>query len=237
MYLLLIDTTTDLCSVALTQDKKIIATLEADEVNAHSTALSELIVSVLQQNKLTVSDLYAVVLSSGPGSYTGLRIGAAMAKGLCFASDIRLVSVSTLQALAETARLAQVNLGQSTSDSLFIPMLDARRMEVYTALFDGEATPLNSVAAVVVEPDFIETITAVAGGSEPHKIILCGNGAEKCLPLLAHRSIEYMTIRCHASNLLSLALKKIERGDFEDIAYYEPFYLKGANITVSTKNR
>ncbi len=226
MHLLLIDTTTDICSVALSKDSKIIAEQQANTSNAHAAALTLLIENLLSDANLTIKDLSAIAISSGPGSYTGLRIGTATAKGLCFAADIPLLSISTLQALADTAM-------HQMPDALHIPMLDARRMEVYTAIYDKNAQPLCEIEPLIIyDETFLTRLLEKNHLDASHKIAICGNGAEKCKDLLHAENVYYLPITCHASNLLNIAQQKIAQKAFENLAYFEPFYLKGANITL-----
>ncbi len=228
MYLLLIDTTTDLCSVALSKNGTLIDTQNAVEENNHAAALTLLIGNILTAHKLEIKEIAAVVISTGPGSYTGLRIGTATAKGLCFAASLPLISVSTLQALADAA-------AQQIPNALYLPMIDARRMEVYTALYSPQLTAFGNIEPLIVEADSLTKILTKNHFEPRHKTVICGNGAEKCKEVFAENDIVFLDIKCEASNLIRLATEKLMRKEFEDLAYFEPFYLKGANITVSKK--
>ncbi len=228
MYLLLIDTTTDLCSVAISENGALLAVENAAESNNHAAALTLLISNILSKNNLEISQFSAVVISSGPGSYTGLRIGTATAKGLCFSANLPLISVSTLQALADTA-------AQKIPDALYLPMIDARRMEVYTALYNKELAAVCEIAPLIVESGSLTKMLEKNHFEPCHKTVICGNGAVKCAELFTENNAVFLDLACHASNMIRLATAKFLCKEFEDIAYFEPFYLKGANITVSKK--
>jgi tRNA threonylcarbamoyladenosine biosynthesis protein TsaB len=211
MYILNIETATKNCSVSIAQNGKTIALNEmAEEHFSHSEKLHLFIDSLLKENQIAYKDLSAVALSSGPGSYTGLRIGTSTAKGLCFALDIPLISVDTLLVLAK-----QVN-----ENSLIIPMLDARRMEVYTAIFDENHNRKTPVQALVVDENSFDEIT--------EKAVFIGDGATKCKEILNRENfIFWDEIRYpSAGEMGEISFDKFQKKEFEDIAYFEPFYLK-----------
>lgn len=211
MYILNIETSTKNCSVSIAQNGKTIALKEvAEESFSHSEKLHVFIDNLLKENQITYKDLNAVALSGGPGSYTGLRIGTSTAKGLCFALDIPLIAVDTLLVLAK-----QVN-----EDSLIIPMIDARRMEVYTAIFDATHNPATPVQALVIDENSFVEIS--------EKAVLIGDGAAKCKEVLNRENFIFLDeIRYPSAREMSeISFDKFQKKEFEDIAYFEPFYLK-----------
>ncbi|MFA7446538.1 MAG: tRNA (adenosine(37)-N6)-threonylcarbamoyltransferase complex dimerization subunit type 1 TsaB [Flavobacteriaceae bacterium] len=211
MYILNIETATKNCSAAISKSGKTIALKEmAEEHFSHSEKLHLFIDSLLQENQIAYKDLSAVALSSGPGSYTGLRIGTSTAKGLCFALDIPLISVDTLLILAK----------QVSENSLIIPMLDARRMEVYTAIFDENHHRTTPVQALVVDENSFVEIT--------EKAVFIGDGATKCKEILNRENFIFLDdIRYpSAGEMSAISFDKFQKKEFEDMAYFEPFYLK-----------
>src|SRR5690606_41843934 len=175
MHILNIETATKNCSVSIAQNGKTIALKEvAEESFSHSEKLHVFIDNLLKENQIAYKDLSAVALSSGPGSYTGLRIGTSTAKGLCFALDIPLIAVDTLLVLAK-----QVN-----QNALIIPMIDARRMEVYTAIFDAKHNPATTVQALVIDEKSFAEIS--------EKVVLIGDGAGKCKEVLKREQLTYL---------------------------------------------
>jgi tRNA threonylcarbamoyladenosine biosynthesis protein TsaB len=211
MYILNIETSTKNCSVSIAQNGKTIALKEvAEESFSHSEKLHVFIDNLLKENQIAYKDLSAVALSSGPGSYTGLRIGTSTAKGLCFALDIPLIAVDTLLVLAK-----QVN-----QDALIIPMIDARRMEVYTAIFDAKHNPATPVQALIIDENSFAEIS--------EKAILIGDGAAKCKEVLKGGNFIFLNeIRYPSAREMSkISFDKFQKKEFEDIAYFEPFYLK-----------
>jgi tRNA threonylcarbamoyladenosine biosynthesis protein TsaB len=216
-YLLHIETATPVCSVALSFQNKILALRETAEDNAHSSRITVFISECLKEAGIEAQRLDAVSVSAGPGSYTGLRIGTATAKGLCYALDIPLISVSTLQAMA-AGFILKNNL--SDPEVLLCPMIDARRMEVYYALYDKDLTEKRTPSAAVVSEDFLSD----AGGS---KIVYFGTGAEKCREVIKNKSMEFIGGSFNsASNSVDLAFQKFQKNEFEDVAWFEPFYIK-----------
>jgi tRNA threonylcarbamoyladenosine biosynthesis protein TsaB len=211
MYILNIETSTKNCSVSISKNGKTIALKEvAEDSYTHSEKLHLFIDSLLKENQVAYKDLSAVALSSGPGSYTGLRIGTSTAKGLCFALDIPLISVDTLLVLAK-----QVN-----QESLIIPMIDARRMEVYTATFDANHQRITPTQALVIEDNSFAEIF--------EKAIFIGDGAAKCKEILNRDNFIFLDeIRYPSAQEMSeISFDKFQKKEFEDIAYFEPFYLK-----------
>ncbi len=219
--ILSIETSTTVCSVAITEGNNVLATQKLFLEKSHSNLLTIIIQDLLKACGLSLKEISAIAVSKGPGSYTGLRIGVSTAKGLAYSLDKPIVSVSTLKAMAH--EVSQYN----TEGSLFIPMLDARRMEVYTATYNDSLEPLNEVEALILdEESFRETLTH-------RKALFHGDGAAKFKPLIESnknaRFIEGLTPSAWAIG--QLAFNKYQKEEFEDIAYFEPFYLKEFRAT------
>jgi tRNA threonylcarbamoyladenosine biosynthesis protein TsaB len=216
-YLLHIETATPVCSVALSFENKILSLRETAEENAHSSCINIFIEECLKEEGIEAAELNAVSLSTGPGSYTGLRIGAATAKGLCYALNIPLVSVSTLQAMAAGFLLKN---DIKKKDLLLCPMIDARRMEVYYALYDKDLAEVRSPSAKVVTEDFLSD----AG---ERTIIYFGTGSEKCREVIKNKNMEFAAGNFNsAANSVELAIQKFHKQELEDIALFEPLYIK-----------
>ena len=214
-----IETATDVCSVALSRGEEIIGLKEEAGGNNHAKNLLPFVEEALKQGGCTVKDLNGVSVSIGPGSYTGLRIGVSTAKGIAYTAGIPVMAISTLEGIAQGARA----LWQETSSEQpqIIPMIDARRMEVFTTRYDFAMNPLEEVTSKIVdESTFLELIA-----KQP--VIFCGNGMPKCRELLsASPNAHFVDTPVSAKNLLLPALQKWQNHDFEDVAYFEPFYLK-----------
>ncbi len=218
-----IDTATPVCSVALTRDGRVAATRESREKNAHSRVITIFIDEVLKEASLKAADLDAIAVSMGPGSYTGLRIGVSTAKGLCYALDKPLIAVNTLQAMARGMVEMTASVVQQPADNfLFCPMIDARRMEVYAALFDRQNRVARETRAEVIDEQSFENEL------KTHRIIIAGDGAEKCKAVLGEKTniIFLDTFVPSARYMTAIAEDKFAKKEFEDVAYFEPFYLK-----------
>ncbi|MDR1197431.1 MAG: tRNA (adenosine(37)-N6)-threonylcarbamoyltransferase complex dimerization subunit type 1 TsaB [Prevotellaceae bacterium] len=223
--ILSIESGTSVCSVALSQDKKVIALRKSDGEFAHAAKLSVFIDEILKRKNIGVADLDAVAVSEGPGSYTGIRIGVSTAKGLCFGANKPLIAVGSLQSLAKLA----VAEAKPLPDMLLCPMIDARRMEVYTALFDSNANMINQVSAQIIDGN---TYTELL---KTNKIIFFGSGAEKCKTLINSPNAIFADIKASAKGMTDIAAEKFANSDFVNIAYFEPFYLKDFVVTTSKK--
>lgn len=208
-----VESATTNCSVSVARDGELLALKEQDTSNySHSEKLHEYIREVLSEASLAVSELEAIAVSKGPGSYTGLRIGVSAAKGLCFSLDIPLISVATLESMA---RQVQVEQG------VIIPALDARRMEVYSAVFDGAYRQVRETRAEVID------IHSFSEYTDNGRVYILGNGADKCRTLLTHPNFIFKdTIAPSAREMCLLSDTKFRKGAFEDLAYFEPYYLK-----------
>ena len=212
MNILLIETATQVCSVALAEEGRVVVRRESDAPNAHSTQLPIFLKEILSSAKPD-----AVCVSAGPGSYTGLRIGVSSAKGVCYGLDIPLLSVPTLLGMA-TLYYDQ----HPDYKGLVCPMIDARRMECYTMVVGPDGTVLRDTQADVITPGFYDEWL------DKGEVVFIGDGAGKTRELLGvHPNARYdEAFRVSAEGMLPLAVKKYERGEKEDVAYFEPFYLK-----------
>lgn len=209
-----LETATTNCSVSLARDGNVIAIKEHDTPNySHSEQLHVFIEEVLQEASLTLNDIDAIAVSKGPGSYTGLRIGVSSAKGLCFALDIPLISIATLQSMAHQ--------NSTNAYDFIIPLLDARRMEVYATVFDSELNEIRETRAEIIDENSFSEY------AQQGRVLLVGSGAQKCQGLLEHSNINFnLNAVPSAKEMGGLSYKKFLNGDFEDLAYFEPFYLK-----------
>ncbi|WP_372793700.1 tRNA (adenosine(37)-N6)-threonylcarbamoyltransferase complex dimerization subunit type 1 TsaB [Lutibacter sp.] len=212
-YILNIETATKNCSVSISKEGKTIALKELNRGEySHAEKLHEFIKQVTDEVGIELSDIEAVAVSKGPGSYTGLRIGVSAAKGLCFALDIPLISVNTLQVLAVSI---------SISEGVIIPLLDARRMEVYSSVFNSKNESLREVKAEIISEDsFKEYLNS-------QKVYFVGDGIEKCKGIITHENAMFIDDKLPSANeMASLSFEKLKKNDIEDVAYFEPFYLK-----------
>lgn len=219
MYVLCIETATSVCSVALSKGSELIAVQEIQEANQHASKLHSLVQSCLTQAGIHFSDLSGICVSKGPGSYTGLRVGVSSAKGYAYALGIPMYSVNTLQSLAA---VFMEKFGHKVQNQdILIPMIDARRMEVYEARFSSKFQELQATQAHILTSDSFSEI------SSEKTIHLFGNGSTKCTELLTHPGIRiYDGIEANASGMIPFLPSIIAENKQEDIAYFEPFYLK-----------
>jgi len=224
-----IETSTDYCSVSITKDGKCehLRLMQPDGTRkvAHSEMLAVFVKEVLDEAGMKVSDMDAVALSGGPGSYTGLRIGASTSKGLCFGGNIPLISLNTLLVIAAMAKAKHTD-----NYDLIVPMIDARRMEVYTILTNTYLDKLSEVEAKIIDAEsFAE--------HKGKKLLFCGNGAPKCSEILAHEGFTFIDgIYPSAEYMGELAEAAFNNKQFEDLVYYDPFYLKEFIATTSKKS-
>ena len=224
--ILLIETSTALCSVALAVDGGIAASRESDQPRSHAAMTAPFIKELLDSCGMLAPDLDAVCVSAGPGSYTGLRVGVSTAKGICFAAGVPLLSVGTLEVLVSQARAGGLILPE---DALLCPMLDARRMEVYAAVFTPEGERLTDVAPQVIDAESFRAQRTEG------PVLFIGDGAAKCSEILAGDGARFVQTFPHAAAMLQPALREFEAGRFRDTAYFEPFYLKDFVATVSRR--
>ncbi len=228
--ILCIDTATDICTVTVFEDEQSLIFRDSGEERSHAVQLGVFINEILEEICLSVADLDAIAISKGPGSYTGLRIGVSMAKGLCYAQGIPLISVSTLHAMCYGVSQSFID-EHKLKNFYFCPMLDARRMEVYTALYDPDYLPVYEISAKILdENSFNDTL-------DQKPVIFFGNGAGKFREVTSHKNaLFYDDFRHTSRNMRDIAFSKFENKDFEDVAYFEPFYLKDFIATVPRKN-
>lgn len=215
-YILNIETATKNCSVSLAKNGETILCKEiAEQGYSHAEKLHVFIEEIVKEANVNFSEIKAVAVSKGPGSYTGLRIGVSAAKGLCYALQIPLISIDTMQVLAKKANV----------DGLIVPMIDARRMEVYSAIFDKNHNKIKEVEAEVLTEnsyqDFDQTVYFV------------GDCQEKCQTVLVKDNFKFLPeiIFPSANEMSQLSFEKFQNNDFEDVAYFEPFYLKDFMLT------
>jgi tRNA threonylcarbamoyladenosine biosynthesis protein TsaB len=221
--LLLIETATPVCSVALSKDSELLALRESREENIHSSLITVFMQEICEEAGLPMPDIDGVAVSKGPGSYTGLRIGVSAAKGFCYALDKPLIAISTLQSMADGARQhLPDDKGNLYHKPLLCPMIDARRMEVYTAVYDTGLNEIMGISAKIIDEN---SFSALLSG---HPMYFFGNGAGKCRDVLAGRGnanfIEGFVPS--SKHMIGLAEHAYLNRKFEDVAYFEPYYLK-----------
>jgi tRNA threonylcarbamoyladenosine biosynthesis protein TsaB len=223
--ILQIETATTVCSVALAKDGKIMAFKQVDQRNIHAEVITVFIEELLVETGSHYADIDAIAVSCGPGSYTGLRIGVSTAKGLCFALDKPLIAIETLESMAQgviddPTILSTFNLQLSTL--LLCPMIDARRMEVYTAIFKPNGENIVPTAAEIIDENSFASLL------KENQILFFGDGAEKCREVLGHNPNAHFLpgFTNSATHLTKKAAEKFAQKDFVDVAYFEPFYLK-----------
>lgn len=223
MIILHIETSTNVCSIALSKDGNCIFEISNNEGLNHAAMLSPFIQKAIDFLKKNELKLDAVAVSGGPGSYTGLRIGVSTAKGLCFGYDIPLITVSTLEILCIEA-MKRVEIEK---EALLCPMIDARRMEVYTALFTPSLEIKEEITAKIMDENTFNKEL------ENQPVYFFGNGSEKCKSILLHPNARFIEgVEPLAKNMIPLAEKKFSKQEFSDVAYYEPFYLKEFQATI-----
>lgn len=218
--ILCLETATTVCSVALNDGCCTIALRETERQNAHSEKITNFIREVMEVANIDYRQLDAVAVSQGPGSYTGLRIGVSTAKGICYAADLPLMAIDTLEAMAYGMKM---KLGSQIADNdLLIPMIDARRMEVYASVFDAQMNRINDTAALVIDEHSFDDLC------HDHHLWLFGDGAPKLSKLFENQpNINIINgFRPSAAYMLPLAEKALREQKFVDVAYFEPFYLK-----------
>ena len=213
-----IDTSTDVCSVAVSENGACIFSKEDHSGPNHAVNLGVFVDEAMSFTDNHAIPFDAVAVSSGPGSYTGLRIGVSMAKGICYARDLKLISVPTLATMC-VPLLLQEKI--EDDDALLCPMIDARSMEVYAQVFDRSLKVVRGIQADVVDENTYRSLL------DEHVVYFFGNGAEKCMSAIGHENARFIPgIEPLAKNMFPLAEKKFLNDDFEDVAYFVPFYLK-----------
>lgn len=212
--ILSLETATKSCSVVLAKDGRLLAfEEEVSDKYSHSEQLTVFIERLLNAQNISITDLDAIAVSKGPGSYTGLRIGVSTAKGLCYALNKPLISVNTLRAMAD-------GMLEEYPDMIYCPMIDARRMEVYCCLFKNREQQCEISAKVIDETSFCRVL-------EQEKVLFFGDGADKCEETITHPNATFIpNIYPSAKNMVRLAEEAFQQNTFEDVAYFEPYYLK-----------
>lgn len=220
---MLIETSAKICSAALAVDGKVVFSKKNDERMAHARLLPGFVDEVLKN--LGGAKIDAVAVSSGPGSYTGLRIGVATAKGLAFGYDAPLIAVPTLELLAYTVKSSV----EVEKDALICPMIDARRMEVYSQLFDADVKEAGETQAEIITEDSYKELLQTG-----KKVYFAGDGSAKCSGVITSENAVFVdSIEPDAANMAELAERRLRNGEFVDVAYFEPFYLKDFVATQS----
>jgi tRNA threonylcarbamoyladenosine biosynthesis protein TsaB len=227
-----LETATNICSVALSRGEKILAIRENDEDRSHGSLLTPFMQEVLDEAGIRPEEVNAIAVSKGPGSYTGLRIGVSVTKGFAYASNIPVIGIVTLQAMvvAATHHRPVQELQQKYPELLFCPLIDARRMEVFSGLYDKNADLLSPVVATVVDE------TSFSKELESNHIVFFGNGSDKISDTIQHPHAHFIK-EIHPSSefMVPLALRNFKNNLFEDTAYFEPFYLKDFVATIPRK--
>lgn len=230
--ILSIETGTDICSVALANDGELMALRESDEGRDHAKKVALFVDELLKETGVQPDDLDAIAVGKGPGSYTGLRIGVSFAKGMCYALDIPLIAIGSLDALTEVARedfdAGILDLEDNEwAGAYLVPMVDARRMEVYTQIFSTSGDSLTDVSAEVIDAE------SFSEWRQKGRIVLFGNGAPKCAEVLDDALC--VSVSPSARGIVRLAEEAFNASRFEDLAYFEPFYLKDFVVIPSKK--
>ncbi len=224
--ILCIETATEVCSVALGLGNETIALEEIASGFAHAAQITLLVDQCLDAMDMRLDQLSAIAVSSGPGSYTGLRVGISAAKGYCMALDIPLIALDTLQCLAQGA----VSAYPDGNDLLICPMIDARRQEVYTAIYDPSLCEVREPSALVLSEDsFAREL------NEANFVVFTGNGAHKLEKILAHPKAKFINKSCSATDMIELANKKFHEKIYSDVRSCTPKYLKSPHITSPNK--
>lgn len=216
-----LETATERCSVCLSENEKILSLKEAPEDYSHSKVLTLLIRKSCEEIGISLKDIDAVAISRGPGSYTALRVGTSVAKGICYGLNKKLIAVDTLQSIAYAT--AQ----KEKKDALYVPMIDARRSDVYSAIFDSNNNPVTQTEFKVIGESSYHDYFA-----SENLLIFSGNGAEKCKSLLTSPLAQFSSVICSAANMPQLSHKSFTAQVFENLAYFTPNYHKAPNITI-----
>jgi len=223
--LLHIETATDICSIGISQNGELLALHEADKPYSHIEQTTILVQACAKTADVALHQIDAIALSRGPGSYTALRVGTSVAKGLCYAFDKPLIAVDTLQALA----LASLEKPDA-ENALYCPMIDNRRMEVLTAVYDAAGERQSEIESkIITENSFADYF------ANDQTLVFSGNGAEKCKAVLTAPQAVFVDIHCSARHLIPLAEAAYQAKGFADMAYFEPLYVKPPNITTPKK--
>jgi tRNA threonylcarbamoyladenosine biosynthesis protein TsaB len=226
-----IETATNLCSVALCNSEGVVSLKESNDIKSHASMLTLFIGDIFKETGISASELEAVAVSKGPGSYTGLRIGVSVAKGIAYAASIPIIGIETTLSMYTGMSERMNKDGEIESHTLFCPMLDARRMEVYYAIYDFRGNRIKDISAEIITEDSFTSLP------EDHKIIFFGDGASKCKEILKRPGIQFEdNFPMSATYMHGPAYRAFRKELFEDVAYFEPFYLKDFITTTQRKN-
>ncbi|PLX13665.1 MAG: tRNA (adenosine(37)-N6)-threonylcarbamoyltransferase complex dimerization subunit type 1 TsaB [Marinilabiliales bacterium] len=229
-----IETSTTVCSVCLSMNGELLGIKESSEEKSHAKKLTIFIDDLLKDRGYNFDNIDAVAISKGPGSYTGLRIGVSTAKGFCFAKNIPLIAVNTLQAMANGIinKIHSDELKiEHFKESILVPMIDARRMDVYSAFFNPKGVFVRDVKAEIIEEDSYTDVL------NKKKMFFFGDGSEKIHDIIKHKNAFFIeNVNPSSKDMLKLSEQAYKNKDFEDVAYFEPFYLKDFVATVPKKN-
>ena len=219
-----IETATKNCSVSIANKGEVVVLIELNDLNySHAEKLHPFINQALKEAKVSIRDIDAVAVSKGPGSYTGLRIGVSAAKGICFSINKPLISIETLRSLSVSI---------SVNDAYIIPMLDARRMEVYAAVFDKHHKKIREIKAEIIDE------TSFSDVLDRGKVYFLGDGAHKCKEIITHKNAIFMDDKFPSSKeMATLSYDKYKKEDIENLAYFEPFYLKDFIVIPEKKKK
>lgn len=224
-----IETSSDVCSVCLAYDGEIISIRETGIERSHASILTVFIEEILSELKAQNLNLDAVAVSMGPGSYTGLRIGVSAAKGICYGSEIPLIAIPTLEALCRGAlKLYEIN----ERDALLVPMIDARRMEVYMAVYNMQLQKIKDTSAQIIDQNSFRDLSAT------NTLYLFGTGSTKLKDSISQEKIRFLdNINMSSEYMVEMASQRYKEKQFEDVAYFEPYYLKDFIATTPRKNQ
>jgi tRNA threonylcarbamoyladenosine biosynthesis protein TsaB len=226
--ILQMETSTEVCSVAISNNGKTISIQESMEPNCHTEKLTLLVKACMDDAGIDFQELSAVCISDGPGSYTSLRVGASVAKGICYATKLPLIAIDSLRILAQGFRMSNL-----LATDMIVAMIDARRMEVYASIFDGKMNILKPISPIVIDQD--EFLPAEVMGPSAC-VYLCGSGAKKYYEYKKNGHLRLGHTATSADFMSAAAYESLCLKNYEDVAYFTPNYLKSPNITKSTKN-
>jgi len=211
-YILSIESSTDFCSVAVSDETTVVAHKEISQPRSHASMLAPIIDEVIKEAGITIKELSAVAVSEGPGSYTGLRVGLSTAKGICFGAKIPLIAINTLAILAQQGKCEQCDL--------IVPMIDARRMEVYSCIYNNNQERISPIVPTILDENSYKSQL------ESGKVLFIGDGCAKFERIISHPNARFISVHPKAEAMSQLAMNKLIKKEFEDVAYFEPFYLK-----------